>query len=193
MDEPQTIPWAHTHSEPGMTTDSNAADCLARARITFGRRPSAAMQEDSSALAVWAGGLSANLSSDAMPMLRTDMPTALGGEGAAPSPGWYFRAGVASCLVTSIAMQAAMRGIALKRLEVQAHSESDARGMLGGAPEVPAGPIRVWMVVTLDAHDTPPETLRELVEAAHALSPMSDALRRPLDATVDLRLQSACD
>lgn len=173
-----------------MTTNSHIGDCLLRASDAFGRRPSAAIQEDSPALAEWAGGLSAKLSHDAMPSLATDMPAVLGGEGAAPTPGWYFRAGVASCMVTSIAMQAAVRGIALKKVAEEACSESDARGMLGIAPEVPPGPLRVWLTVSLEAHDTPPESLRELVEVAHALAPMSGALRQSIEVAVDLKLRA---
>ena len=171
-----------------MTTNSHIGDCLSRACHAFERRPSAALQDDSPAMAVWDGALGTKLSHAAMPSLRTDMPAALGGDGVAPSPGWYFRAGVASCMVTSIAMQAAMRGIVLKRVDVEARSESDARGMLGIAPEVPPGPLRFWLTVTLEAHDTPQDALRNLVETAHAYAPMSGALRGPIDVAVDLRL-----
>jgi uncharacterized OsmC-like protein len=115
------------------------------------------------------------------------MPAALGGEGVAPSPGWYFRAAVASCLVTSIAMQAALRGIALKWIEVEARSESDARGMLGIAPEVPPGPLRFRLTVTLEAHDTPSDVVRDLVETARALAPLSGALQAPVEVVVEVR------
>ena len=174
-----------------MTTDLHIGACLFRARDAFERRPAAALQEDSPALAIWDGALGAKLSHAAMSSLRTDMPAVLGGEGAAPSPGWYFRAGVASCMVTSIAMQAAMRGVKLKRVEVQANSESDARGMLGSAPGVPPEPLRFWLTVTLDAHDMPQDALRELVASAHAHAPMSGALMRPINVAVDLRPAAA--
>lgn len=176
-----------------MTTTSHIGACLSRAREAFERRPAAAFHEDSPALAIWDGALGAKLSYTALPVLRTDMPAVLGGEGAAPSPGWYFRAGAASCMVTSIAMQSAMRGIELKRLEVQANSESDARGLLGISPEVPPGPLRFWLTVKLEAHGASLDALRELVAAAHAHAPMSDALKRPIDVTVDLQLPAAAD
>ena len=86
---------------------------------------------------------------------------------------------------------AAMRGVKLKRVEVQANSESDARGMLGSAPGVPPGPLRFWLTVTLDAHDVPQDALRELVASAHAHAPMSGALMRPVDVAVDLHLAAA--
>jgi uncharacterized OsmC-like protein len=171
-----------------MTTSLHIQETLLRACETFERRPSAALHEDAAALAVWDGGLGTRLMHDAVPALRTDMPAALGGEGQAPSPGWYFRAGVASCMATSIAIQAALRGIALTRLEVEAHSESDARGVLGVAEDVPAGPLRVWLNITLEAEGTPEADLRDLVRAADAHAPMSSGLRRALDVAVDLRV-----
>lgn len=174
-----------------MTTTTHIGTCLSRACDAFERRPSAALQQDSPAVAVWDGALGTLLAHSGKPALRTDMPAALGGQGTAPSPGWYFRAGVASCMVTSIAMQAAMRGIELKRLEVQANSESDARGMLGIAADVAPGPLRFWLTVTLEANDTPQEALRDLVSAAHALAPMSGALRLPMEVGLDLRLVAA--
>lgn len=174
-----------------LTTSPQIGASLARARVAFERRPAAALQEDSPVVAVWDGGLSTRLMHPGMTSLRTDMPAALGGAGLAPSPGWYFRAGVASCMVTSIAIQAAISGIALTRLEVDARSESDARGMLGIAPEVPAGPLRVWLTVILEAEDTPQAVLRDLVEVANAHAPMSDALRRPLGVAIDLQLTAA--
>ena len=174
-----------------MTMDPHIGTCLLRARDAFERRPSTAVHEDSPATAVWVGGLATRLEHAALPLLRTDMPTALGGEGVAPSPGWYFRAGVASCLATSIAMQAAMCGIALTHVAVQARSKSDARGMLGSAPGVPPGPLRFSLTVTLQADGTSPEALHALVAAAQALAPMSGALRRPLDAEVEVEVQPA--
>jgi uncharacterized OsmC-like protein len=174
-----------------MTMNAHIADSILRAREAFKRRPSAALQEDSPALAIWDGELGTRLSHPATATMCTDLPAALGGKGVAPSPGWYFRAGVASCMVTSIAMQAALRGIALQRLEVEARSESDARGMLGLAPEVPPGPLRFWLTVTLEAPDTSQDALRDLVDSAHACAPMSGALRGPLDVAVDVRLTAA--
>ena len=170
-----------------MMTSSQIGASLARVRVAFERHPAAALQEDSPAVAVWAGGLGTRLAHPGMSSFCTDMPAVLGGAGLGPSPGWFFRAGVASCMVTSIAIQAAIRGIVLTRLEVEARSESDARGLLGIAPGVPAGPLRFWLEITLEAGDTPQAELNDLLEAANAQAPMSDALRRPLDVSFKLR------
>jgi uncharacterized OsmC-like protein len=59
------------------------------------------------------------------------MPSEVGGSGDQVTPGWLFRAGLASCAATRIAMAAAAEGIELATLEVRASSRSDTRGLLG--------------------------------------------------------------
>lgn len=162
-----------------MDTQSHIRASILRARDAFDRRPAAALQEDSAATATWEGGLATRLLHPSSPALGTDLPGALGGGGANPSPGWYFRAGLAACTASSIAMEAALRGITLGRLAVTAHSESDARGMLG-TEDVPAGPLRFWLEVAVAAPDASPAQLRDLVACAAARSPMAQAVRSPV-------------
>lgn len=171
-----------------MTADSHIGARLFRARDAFERRLAAALQEDSPALAIWDGALGAKLSHAAMPSLRTDMPAVLGGDGAAPLPGWYFRAGVASCMVTSIAMHAAMCGVKLKRVEVQANSESHARGMLGSAPDAP--PCPPSLLVDRHARCSAGRVTRAGGLGTRARVDVG-ALMRPIDVVVDLRLAVA--
>jgi uncharacterized OsmC-like protein len=171
-----------------MATQLHIRESLLRARDAFRRKSAAARGQDSAALAVWQGGLATCVVHPLVTQLRTDMPAALGGDAAAPPPGWYFRAGLASCMATSIAMEAALRGIALSRLEVQAHSESDARGMLGSA-DVPPGPLRFWLDIVLESPEAADDALRALVDAADARSPMTNALRRSLEVGCALRLR----
>jgi len=85
----------------------------------------------------------------------TDMPTELGGSGDKVTRGWLFRARLASCLATCIALGAAAEGIELASLEVLATSRSDLRGLLGmadstGAP-VGAGPGEIQLRVRISA------------------------------------------
>lgn len=66
-----------------------------------------------------------------------------------------FRAGIASCLATCIAMRAAQAGIELSALEVRASSRSDLRGLFGmkeaTGEVVAAGPRGVQLVVRIAA------------------------------------------
>ena len=64
-------------------------------------------------------------------VLVSDMPKAIGGGGATPTPGWFLRAALANCDATAIAMRAAQRGLVLSALEVTVDSQADDRGLLG--------------------------------------------------------------
>ena len=117
----------------------------------------------------------------------TDMPKALGGGAAAPTPGWLSRAAQASCLATVIMMRAAREGIALSKLEVVVHSESDSRGLLGMDDSVPAGPLTSRAAVRIAAAGVGPERLREIVRLADSHSPVSDAIGRAVPRRVDIQ------
>ena len=92
------------------------------------------------------------------------MPASVGGAGSSPSPGWLFRAALASCEATLIAMRAAVQGIQLSRLEVAVDSESDDRGILGLDEGVPAGPLRIHVRVRLASPDATEGELRNIAD-----------------------------
>jgi len=171
-----------------MDTQSHIRASLLRARDAFERRPSAALQEDHAATAAWQDGLCMRLLHPSAPAFGTDLPGALGGGDAHPSPGWYFRAGLASCVASGIAMGAALQGITLARLEVEAHSESDARGVLG-TEGVPAAPLRFWLKVAIASDHASEAALRALVESAATRSPMTQALRTPTALEIEVDAQ----
>ena len=110
----------------------------------------------------------------------TDMPVELGGTGDQVTPGWLFRAGVASCAATSITLAAASEGMELTALEVHVGSRSDARGLLGmsepnGEP-VYAGPFDVEMHVRIAALGATPLAIESLVANCLKHSPVPSAL-----------------
>jgi uncharacterized OsmC-like protein len=119
--------------------------------------------------------------------IGTDMPIAIGGDGSAPTPGWFVRAGIAACNGTVIAMRAARLGITLNKLEVTVDSESDRRGLLGMDDVVP-GPLRMSVRVNLNA-DADPGRLREIVHWAINHSPMADAVRRAVELKVEVAVR----
>jgi hypothetical protein len=105
------------------------ADAIRRAQRAFARRPGIAAHDDAPAAARWDGGTRVISGHPNGSSIRSDMPSEFGGSDAEVTPGWLFRAGLASCAATCIAMAAAVEGIALTKLEVVARSRSDARGM----------------------------------------------------------------
>jgi organic hydroperoxide reductase OsmC/OhrA len=163
-----------------MATEGIAA-AMHRAESILRRRPETGLHDDAPATARWHSGTRIASSHSNGTKVQTDMPTELGGTGDQVTPGWLFRAGIASCLATCIAMRAASAGIELAELEVRASSRSDLRGLLGmkdaTGEAVRAGPCDVQLVVRIKAHGIPPEQLSNLVEESHRCSPMPSALR----------------
>ena len=170
------------------------AAAMQRAQSVLRRRPSAGMHDDVSAVSRWQGGLTVASTHTNGTRVMADMPTEMGGSGDKVSPGWLLRAGVASCVATRIAMEAAAEGIALTDLEVCASSRSDTRGLLGIADEdggpVSAGPQDVGLCVRISARNTTPERLERLVEYAYGCSPVAVALQDvvPIQLRVEPRI-----
>jgi uncharacterized OsmC-like protein len=160
-------------------------DAVHRTSKYLTERPDKARSIDRPATAVIEEGLRCRVEGPGGWSVVTDMPKALGGGAAAPTPGWLSRAAQASCLATVIAMRAAQEGIALSTLEVVVHSESDSRGLLGLDDSVPAGPLTSHADVRIGAADVAPERLQEIVRWADDHSPVSDAIGRAIPRKVD--------
>jgi len=166
------------------------AEAVQRVKVVLQRHPHIALQDDTPGTAHWQHGLRVVARHPNGVQVLTDMPTEIGGSGDKVTPGWLFRAGAASCLATSIAMNAAAEGIVLSVLEVSLHSRTDARGLLGmldddGEP-VFAGPRDMHWRIRIDAHDVAPDRLRDLVERSRRCSPMACAMESALCAGVHI-------
>ena len=156
------------------------AAAMQRVEAVLLRRPEAGLHDDAPATTRWTHGTRAVTSHANGVQIPTDMPTEVGGSGDQVTPGWLFRAGLASCAATSIAMAAAAAGIELSALEVRASSRSDMRGFLGvpdatGAA-VYAGPGDMQLQVRIAAPGITPERLRALVEDGLRRSPIPNAV-----------------
>jgi len=146
--------------------------------------PDEARYTDSLATARVEEGLRIRVDGSNDESLVTDMPGAVGGGGAAPSPGWFLRAAVAACVTSLAVMRAAQLGIEGFTCEVEVDSESDDRGILGLDASVPGGPIRMRIGFRM----TPVESSRrqEIADWAVEHCPVSDAVRRAVPVTVEL-------
>ena len=158
---------------------------LAIARRYLASHPSEATSQDTAARARLVGGLRIDVDGPNGWHLETDMSTAVGGEGSAPSPGWLLRAALASCDAVLIAMQCAEEGVALSALEAEVTSESDDRGLLG-MDDAPAGPLSMALTVRIDAEGLGRPELEAIVNRALQRSPVSDAVRREIPVEVRL-------
>ena len=153
---------------------------LKRAMAALQRRPEMGIHSNPNAVARWESGTRVVVHSPDGAKVVTDMPKEIGGTGDQVSPGWLFRAGIASCATTSITMAAANEGVDLTALEVRVESHSDARGLLGmsdpGGVPVYAGLYDVALHVTIAASGTTTAGLTQLVESCLAHSPIPCSL-----------------
>lgn len=172
-------------------TQQHIAEALQRVQAVLQRRPEIGLHEDGPATARWTGGTRVVASHANGTQVPSDMPSELGGTGDLVTPGWLFRAGLASCATTSIVLAAAAEGVELTSLEVKATSRSDTRGLLGmheaGGQAVPSGPGDVQLAVRIQANAVAPERLRTLVQEAVGRSPIPSALQTstPLTLRID--------
>jgi uncharacterized OsmC-like protein len=168
------------------------AAALRRVETVLQRRPEMGLHDDAPATARWETGTRVVASHANGAQMATDMPSELGGAGDNVTPGWLFRAGLASCAATSIAMTAAAEGVELSTLEVRASSRSDTRGLLGMADAdgatVSAGPRDVQLRIRIAAHGIEPARLRALVEKGYRCSPIPTGVVNavPVDLRIDV-------
>jgi uncharacterized OsmC-like protein len=177
-----------------MTIEDIAA-AVQRAQLVLKRRPATGIHDDAPATARWQTGLRVVACHANGTQMLTDMPIELGGSGDKVTPGWLFRAGLASCLATCIAMDAAAEGIELAALEVLATSRSDLSGLFGmadstGAP-VGAGPSEIQIRVRICAAGVPAQRLRLLVEESNRCSPISCAARDAVPIALRIEVDAA--
>lgn len=173
-------------------TIRDVAAAMQRVESVLLRQPEMGLHDDAAAIAQWQHGTRVVSGHANGTQLSTDMPRELGGTGDLVTPGWLFRAGLASCFATTIAMAAAAEGIELDTLEVSASSRSDTRGLLGMADAngaaVFAGPQGMRLQVRIAAPGVSQERLRTLVEHSHRCSPMPNAIANAVDLRIDVQV-----
>ena len=147
--------------------------------------PHEARYTDSLATARLESGLRVSVEGPNGESLVTDMPTAVGGAGSSPSPGWMLRAAAAACVASIATMRASQVGLSGFEVEVEVDSESDDRGILGLDASVPAGPLSMRVAFRMSAEGAPPETLEAVAAWAVEHCPVSDAIRRAVPLTVE--------
>jgi uncharacterized OsmC-like protein len=162
------------------------AEAVANAARYLTDHPDEARYRDSAAIAHLVEGLRVEVRGADGSTLQTDMPTGIGGTATGPSPGWLFRAAIASCVASLIAIRAAVLEWDLASVEVSVDSESDDRGILGMAEDIPAGPLSTRIAVTLAVGGKRPGDVEGLVQWAVDHCPVSDAIGRavPLEVTI---------
>ena len=165
-----------------MTDEIRSA--IAGASTYLTEHPDEARYTDSMATARIEDGLRIRVEGPSGESLLTDMPAAVGGGGAAASPGWFLRASVAACVASLAVMRAASLGIEPFNCEVEVDSESDDRGILGLDASVPGGPLSMRIGVRMSGAAA--DRLEEIAHWAVEHCPVSDAVRRAVPVTVEI-------
>jgi len=118
--------------------------------------------------------------------LVSDQPQNMGGENTGPDPGVFGRAALASCLAQAYAYWGATLGVPLTKVEVEVHSDYDARGMFG-IDNISPG----WTGLRYSVHiesDAPEADVQRVIDEADAHSPLLDDFRKPYDITREVTI-----
>jgi uncharacterized OsmC-like protein len=169
---------------------SSIGDAIRNATEYLTANPGEARYTDSAAVATVEDGLKVTVAAPDGRKVATDMPKGVGGMDTAPSPGWLFRAALAACDATLIAMRAAMLGVELDEVEVTIDSESNDFGVLGIDESVPAGPLSVRSSVRVRAKNAGSSAVQELVDWGVAHCPVCDATKRAIPMTLEIDVVS---
>jgi uncharacterized OsmC-like protein len=166
---------------------ADVKESIEKAVRYLSENPAEARYTDSRALARLGESLRAEVEGPNGERIVADMPGGVGGQGEHPSPGWLLRAAIASCVASTIGMEAAREGVELSSLEVEVDSESDDRGILGMDESVPAGPLSTRIQVRAKADGVDDERLRQVLERGAARCPVCDATKRAVDVSLEFQ------
>ena len=150
--------------------------------------PEKAFKKVTAATAVLEKGLKVRTVGPENEVIISDMPPTVGGEGSAPTPGWFMQAALATCNATGIAMKAAREGIELNTLEVSIDTESDTRGIFGIQESIKVGPLNMRTRVRIGAEGVSEEKLHEIVKWNEKHSWCGNAICRsvPLETEIEI-------
>ena len=114
-----------------------------------------------------------------------DEPPVLCGKNLGANPVEYLLVALSGCLTTSLVAHAAVKGIAVNKVESRYEGDLDLRGFLGLAPDVKVGYEQIRVYIKIDA-DISPEQKEELVRMARKYSPVFNTIANPTAVSVQL-------
>lgn len=114
-----------------------------------------------------------------------DLSPAMGGAGAAPSPGFFAKAGLVGCLAIATKMTAARAGLGLRSVHVEIETDTDTLAVFdrGGGN---AAPLDTRIAITIDS-DAPDARIDALLEQVLAIDTWFLALRDAQSVSVGWR------
>lgn len=115
-------------------------------------------------------------------ILEADEPPVLASNDKAPNPVEFILHGLASCLTTTMAYHAAVRGIEIDAISSELEGDLDLRGFLGLSEDVRKGYHHVRVAMTVKS-DAPAEQLKELAMFSPVYDMVSKSL--PVELTIN--------
>jgi uncharacterized OsmC-like protein len=119
--------------------------------------------------------------------LTAGMSESNGGNNAGPSPGFYGRGALGSCLAIGIGMWAARLGVRIDDLTVTVEADYDSRGELGVSDEIPPGYTEVRCTITV-VSSAPEADVRRVIATAEKYSPYKDVFARATPLRTELHI-----
>lgn len=131
-----------------MVTDTQIAKSLSRVIEVFDKKPEAALDTDR-ATARLGDGLKCVVTQGGHTAVM-DMGTVMGGENAGPTPGFFGRAALISCIAMGLKFEAVRTGVVFDAIDVSVEMDWDNRGMFGMG-NAPAGPLAIRVEIDIQS------------------------------------------
>src|SRR6266567_8937479 len=138
----------------------------------------------------WQNGFTNTFRARAHAPIGVDEPTSLGGADTAPNPAEVLLGALGTCLSIGYALNAAARGIELRRLALDLEGDIDLTVFGGLAEEGNPGYSDIRVRVELDSGANA-DTLQALHEHVLRTSPILSTVARPVNVTSELRVSAA--
>ncbi len=162
-------------------------DAQDRIAATYKRRPSLALSTVTASGSL-EHGLQCTVTQGGH-TVTMDVGTAMGGDDAGPTPGFYARAGVIGCVSIGIKMTAVRQGLDLKTIHVDIETDFDDGAPLG-IGENTAAPLQTRLKIRIET-DEPEAEVSRLVEEVLTRDPWFLALKDPQSVRTDLEVVAA--
>jgi len=167
-----------------MTTLTTTKASLDRMVAAFGARPASAFSTTTTRATV-GDGFTTKTREDGVEF-TVDMPAAVGGSGAGPTPGVLGRACLTSCIAIGIRIAADRQEVEIGKINVDLSMDWDSRGLFG-LSGVSAGPSNISFAIEVESHAAEHEIQAVIAEGLRN-DPWLVALTQPHEMTTDIRI-----
>lgn len=123
--------------------------------------------------------------------LVSDMGAAVGGDGTAPSPGFYGRAAIVACVAMGIKLTSVRLDVAIDAVEVDIEQDFDDCGLFA-IGDVTAGCLQSRLAIRVQS-SAPEESVRAMVDEALKHDPLLINFREAQKVSTSVTIQSHAD